>query len=130
MIWLWILFGLCVIVFGILYSAYYYCFRKNKASMIDECTAPGGKVYEPHAKMITCGIDLVLQHTHEDVYITSRDGLKLHGKYYHQADGAPLVIFMRRDRSHHRAPYRQRPEGPGRPKRSDSRRESPSSPCR
>lgn len=99
MIWLWILFGLLGIVFGILYSAYYYCFRKNKASMIDECTAPGGKVYEPHAKMITCGIDLVLQHTHEDVYITSRDGLKLHGKYYHQADGAPLVIFMHGYRS-------------------------------
>ena len=30
--------------------------------------------------------------TAEDVFINSFDGLKLHGRYYHAKDGAPLVI--------------------------------------
>lgn len=99
MVWLWILTGLIILGFGILYGVFFYAFRKNRSSIIEERSAPPGKVYAPHAEKILRGIDMVLAHEHEDVYITSRDGLKLHGKYYHQADGAPLTIFMHGYRS-------------------------------
>lgn len=35
----------------------------------------------------------------EDVFITSHDGLRLHGRYYHNRDGAPLEIFFHGYRS-------------------------------
>lgn len=94
MVWLWILLSLIVLFWGVLYGAFFYAFRKNRSSMIEERSAPPGKTYEPHAEKILKGIDVVLSHEHEDVYITSADGLRLHAKYYHQADGAPLTIFM------------------------------------
>ena len=99
MIWLWILSGLIILGLIILYGVFFYAFRKNGSSVIEERSAPPGKVYAPYAEKILKGIDIVLSHKHEDVYITSRDGLKLHGKYYHQADGAPLTIFMHGYRS-------------------------------
>lgn len=99
MVWLWILLSLVVLFFIVLYGVFFYAFRKNRDSMIEERSTPPGKVYEPHAEKILRGIDVVLSHEHEDVYITSRDGLKLHARYYHQADGAPLTIFMHGYRS-------------------------------
>lgn len=99
MIWLWILLGIIVLCFGVLYGVFFYAFRKNRSSVIEERSAPSGKVYEPHAETILRGIDMVLAHEHEDVYIRSWDGLRLHGKYYHQADNAPLAIFMHGYRS-------------------------------
>lgn len=94
MVWLWILLILIVLFWVVLYGAFFYAFRKNRSSMIEERSAPPGKTYEPHAEKILRGIDVVLSHQHEDVYITSHDGLRLHAKYYHTADGAPLTIFM------------------------------------
>lgn len=37
---------------------------------------------------------------YEPVYITSRDGLKLKGRYYHTADNAPVAVCMHGYRSH------------------------------
>ncbi len=42
---------------------------------------------------------LVAIEDYEDVYITSFDGLRLHGRYYHVRDGAPLEIQMHGYRS-------------------------------
>lgn len=91
--------GFVILCFVVLYGVFFFAFRKNRESMIEERSAPPGKAYEPHKEKILRGIDIVLSHEHEDVYITSRDGLKLHGRYYHQADGAPLTIFMHGYRS-------------------------------
>ncbi len=94
MIWLGIVIGFIILCFVVLYGTFFFAFRKNRESMIEERSIPPGKTYEPYKEKILRGIDVVLQHRHEDVYITSGDGLKLHAKYYHQADGAPLTIFM------------------------------------
>lgn len=99
MIWLWIVIGFGILFLAVLYGVFFFAFRKNKASIMEERSAPPGKAYAPHAEKILRGIDGVLEHKHEDIYITSRDGLRLHGKYYHQADGAPLTIFMHGYRS-------------------------------
>ncbi len=37
-------------------------------------------------------IEEILKIPYESVYITSHDGLRLHGRYYHKADGLPLAI--------------------------------------
>lgn len=37
-------------------------------------------------------VEDIQQTPHEDVWITSHDGLKLYGRYYHARDGAPLHI--------------------------------------
>lgn len=36
----------------------------------------------------------LLDEKYEDVWIKSHDGLDLHARYYHMADGAPVQIFM------------------------------------
>ncbi len=53
---------------------------------------PDGEQYEPHKDRMLKLIDELVGREYEDVYITSFDGLKLHGRYYHVADGAPLNI--------------------------------------
>ncbi len=39
-------------------------------------------------------IDNLVKVPYEDVYITSFDGLRLHGSYYHVKDGAPVEIMV------------------------------------
>lgn len=99
MIWFWIVLGCVALFFVVLYGVFFYAFRKNPFSKIEERSTPPGKTYEPHAEKILRGIDIVREHKYEDVYTTSEDGLKLHAKYYHQNDGAPLAIFMHGYRS-------------------------------
>lgn len=99
MIWLGILIGIGITILVVLYAVFFFAFRKNRNTACKERSAPPGKTYEPYREQILRGIDVVLAHEHEDVYITSHDGLKLHARYYHVADGAPLTIFMHGYRS-------------------------------
>ncbi len=77
-----------------LYGIYYIIFRRNRSTMKDERTVPAGEQYEPYAESILRGVDRVLPEKYEAVEIVSKDGLKLYGKYYHTAEGAPLAIFF------------------------------------
>lgn len=99
MIWLGILIGICIMGLAVLYGVFFFAFRRNRNTTNNERSAPPGKTYEPYREQILKGIDVVLAHEHEDVYITSHDGLKLHARYYHIADDAPLTIFMHGYRS-------------------------------
>ena len=49
-------------------------------------------VYAPYRETITDAYEQLEQKTYESVWIDSLDGLRLHGRYYHTADGAPLDI--------------------------------------
>lgn len=44
-------------------------------------------------------VDSILETEHEEVFITSYDGLSLFGRYYHSKDGAPLDIYFHGYRS-------------------------------
>lgn len=56
---------------------------------------PKGPAYEVFKDVIEQGIRNVVEaKEYEPVHITSVDGLKLYGRYYHRKDGAPLVIFF------------------------------------
>ncbi len=76
------------------YVVFYIIFLRNKSTMASDREAPKGEQYEPYVECILRGVDKVLKEPYEEVSISSRDGLKLYGKYYHVADSAPLAIFF------------------------------------
>ena len=66
--------------------------RKNRDA--DAIILPTGKIYEPfYDKMRQWGIT-ARNAPHEDVSIISFDGLKLSGKYYEYAPGAPVELMF------------------------------------
>jgi len=87
-----LLFVVCV------YAAYRYCFREYRETYPEddiEQQMPKGPAYEVFRETIEKGIRNVIEaKEYELVNITSADGLKLYGRYYHRKDGAPLVIFF------------------------------------
>lgn len=82
----------------VLYIIYGICFREFRPKQTDERVeyyVPSGKAYEPYKEVIETGIRNVIDaKEYETAEITSYDGLKLVGRYYHRKDGAPLIIFM------------------------------------
>ncbi len=89
-----VLFGLCVLLFGavsIALYAYFECFYhpKRKRKSKEKC-------YQNHKKRgedFVCSLmDSFMERKCERVEITSHDGLKLYGYYYHVKEGAPVEI--------------------------------------
>lgn len=80
------------------YAAYRYCFGEYRERYPEddiEQQMPKGPAYEVFRETIEKGIRNVVEaKEYELVDITSVDGLKLYGRYYHRKDGAPLVIFF------------------------------------
>lgn len=85
-----------VITIIILYDV---IFSTNKRYMGDDDTLPMGEKYNAYHEIITACVREVRSLAYEDVYISSYDGLRLHGKYYHQTDGAPTMLFFHGYRS-------------------------------
>lgn len=83
------------IVAGILtgvYAAYRYVFHFVDKRDEENVEALKGEQYENvHEKMYAL-VREMLEIPYEQVYITSFDGTRLAGKYYHVSDGAPLQI--------------------------------------
>ncbi len=86
--------GLALIVAGAFYYVYDICFSSNKKYMSGDHDVPNDDQYEPYRQVITDCVDYVLTAVGEEVFVSSHDGLKLAGKYYHRMAGAPLVIFF------------------------------------
>jgi hypothetical protein len=81
-----------LLVLAAAWGAYYFAFHSPRKGQDDPFNIPSGDQYmdirgQMH-DMITALNDLPF----ERVCITSEDGLRLSGRYYHQADGAPLDI--------------------------------------
>lgn len=88
-------FLVAVLLFVILlYILYDVIFSANKRYMGDENSLPHGEQYEPYHETITSCVKQVIEVPFEEVFVTSFDGLKLAGRYYHLKDGAPLIIFF------------------------------------
>lgn len=94
MIVVWIILGLAVLFVAAIYLVYDAVFSTNKKYMCDERSLPKGEQYEPYHELITACVDKVLEVPYEAVTITSFDGTQLSGRYYHQKDGAPVVLFF------------------------------------
>lgn len=90
-----ILFLLFVISVYVIYRICFGAFRPKWEGEKVEYYAPVGEAYEPFKEVIETGIRNVMDaKDFELVEITSVDGLKLRGRYYHRNDRAPLIIFM------------------------------------
>ena len=83
----------------VLYGMFYIIFRRNRSTNKDDRLTIKGEQYETYAEVIRRAVDRVLPVPFEEVSVTSRDGLKLYGRYYHHKDGAPLGIFFHGYRS-------------------------------
>ena len=93
---LWILLGLAAAVL----AAAYWCFRlafyvpPRKALPSDVIETPEGEIYEPYREKMENWIREARAMPHEDVQIMSFDGLKLQGKFYEYAPGAPMELMF------------------------------------
>lgn len=78
----------------------YICFRiafyapRKKQHDPDVIETPDGKIYDPYRESMEKWIREVRAMRHEDVEITSFDGLRLTGKYYEYQPGAPIELMF------------------------------------
>ena len=72
--------------------AFYSAPRKENAA--DEIDIPVGEIYEAHREAMTAWARQIRAMKHEDVQITSFDGVTLRGKFYEYAPGAPMELMF------------------------------------
>ena len=90
---LWIVIAvIIVLILCISYITYRIAFHSPNAVQNDIHKLPPGEQYEAQKDVMLALIDTLAPVPFEPVSITSRDGLRLTGRYYHVADGAPLDI--------------------------------------
>ena len=90
---------LAVSVLALAWNCYRICFyspKKGRSSPYDPMKGPQ---YEAVADTIFRIIGIMEQYPCEEVEIRSFDGLALRGRYYHFADGAPLMLLFHGYRS-------------------------------
>ena len=87
---------LVVLVLAASYVCFYITFYisdKNKKPK-GEFDLPTGSVYEPYSDAMIGWMKEIRALPHEDVEIVTFDGLKLRGKYYEYAPGAPIELMF------------------------------------
>jgi len=92
----WILLGVVVVCVGIAYWCYRIAFYAppRKPTSGDAIELPEGEIYEVSWEDMENWIRQVRAMPQKDVEITSFDGLKLRGKYYEYAPGAPIELMF------------------------------------
>ena len=70
----------------------FYASRKDQPT--EEFSVPDGEIYQPFREQMITWMKETRSTPHRDVYVTSFDGLRLHGKFYEYAPGAPIEIMF------------------------------------
>ena len=97
---LWILLAIAAGVALLVLLIAYVCYRiafyvpPRKPSDGDEIDIPEGDIYEPFREDMERWTREMRALPHEDMTITSFDGLKLTGRYYEYAPGAPVELMF------------------------------------
>ncbi len=86
-------------VTGVLLYCYNLAFRRDEKRVSKEGAVPEGEQYEVFSDVIMKGANNILNAPYEKVTTTSRDGIKLVGRYYHVKDDAPVSIIFHGYRS-------------------------------
>ncbi len=97
MLFVWIGIILLILILAVLIGAfvvYRMAFARNDKIIGTPLDFPDTEFYTPYAKEMTKNIKIFLDIPYEDVYITSHDGLKLHGKFYEGQKDKPVIIFF------------------------------------
>ena len=85
------LLALCLLTAFICFLMAFYSPRKKDNNGF---SLPPGEIYLPYHDLMKKWNDEVSAMAHESVWITSHDGLRLHGKYYEYAPGAPMELML------------------------------------
>lgn len=91
--------ALMAAVTGVLLYCYNLAFRRDEKRVSKEGAVPEGEQYEVFSDVIIKGANNILNAPYEKVTTTSRDGIKLVGRYYHVKDDAPVSIIFHGYRS-------------------------------
>lgn len=96
MIVLWVISAILLLILLTAFICFYMAFYvpKHGPIAIDDYTIPEGEIYEVFREQMVGWMKEVRAMPHEDFYITSADGLKLHGRYYEYAPGAPIELMF------------------------------------
>ena len=95
-----ILLYLLLALLAIIMLASYLCFRitfyvpKKKIYGPEDFPVPDGPEYVPFHGQMIARMKQVRQLPYRELTAVSHDGLRLYGKYYHFADGAPVEIMF------------------------------------
>ena len=83
-------------VLGIVYACYYIAFFNTKKKNADPDQIPllDGKIYDPYREEMAEWVRWTRSLSCEEMEITSHDGLRLRGKYYEYAPGAPIELMF------------------------------------
>ena len=96
MVILWILLALAALTLGISYICFRMAFYVKEKKIIgpNEFPIPEGPIYEPFREQMVAWMKEVRLLPHRDFQIRSHDGLKLCGKFYECAPGAPIELMF------------------------------------
>ncbi len=97
---IWIVLTVDAAIALLILAAAYLCFRlafyspeKGKHPK-EEYSIPRGRIYEPHREQMVAWMKEARAMPHQDMAVTSFDGLTLRGKYYEYAPGAPIELMF------------------------------------
>ena len=97
---LWIVLGIAAVLTVVVLLISYICFRMafymKDADKIpkEEFPIPDGEIYEPFRERMVGWMKETRSLPQEELWITSYDGLKLRGRYFEFAPGAPIELMM------------------------------------
>lgn len=96
MVILWALLGVAVLVLLISYICYRIVFYAKPSGPMpaDEYDIPDGEIYKPHREAMIAWQKEIRQLHHDDVSVTSFDGLTLWGKYYQCNPGGVIELMF------------------------------------
>lgn len=87
-----------VVILAALFLATYWCYRiafyADRSIPQEEYPLPQGEIYEPFREKMIEWIRQTRQMPHQDLEITSFDGLKLRGRYYEFSPDAPVELMF------------------------------------
>jgi len=82
-----------------LYFLYRHVFGVNSRRLAADDEVPNEDKHREYAKWVHNRIAEIKTVPFEEMRIRARDGVELYGRYYHRADGAPLVLMFHGYRS-------------------------------
>ncbi len=96
--WLYIVVSVAAVVLIAVLVIAYICYRMafyaDRKPSAEEYPIPEGEIYEPYRDQMVAWMKETWAMPHEDMQITSHDGLTLRGKYYEFAPGAPIELMF------------------------------------
>lgn len=97
---LWIVFSIAAVIIAVVLLISYICYRMafysppRSAVPSDAIELPNGEIYDEFSKQMAAWIRDARALPHEEMSITSFDGLTLRGKYYECVPGAPIELMF------------------------------------